>query len=506
MSLTKATNSMIKGAFYNVLDYGAVPDLSIDSTASIQAAIDAATATGGTVFIPHGYYKVSSTLNVGLPFYNNNDVSFIVERTAPISDASDVSNQNTSNKTANTALSKIDLVGEAGTYIVADFTASVKTPVIAYNLDNDSFDNTGAIRNLSVISVNSVSSGKYDPTAVIVSNNLVGVYAGRGCSVSEKLMFAGLDVGFLSQRAYWTTHRNMKAYHCGQGFNISAHNQALAQDLNAHTCGTGYKYDGQNGSLKSFGTENCDIDCWILSADCCDIGPAYLEDVRTSGGSGNQSMRLGYSTGNTQITHTKFISILILNVLGTAKKGWRLWSVADSVLETCRAYGSGYDIDTVSYGSTSSCDFIVDDDKWSNDAILKGEWTPVIADSDANQFTADTVVGHWTKVGNQVTAIFTISWTSIGSATSSGLVISGLPFAVADITGLRQSASLGYVSGVDTVSGTKEVTAFALYSGTPVGKILSFFHIDDNANATAIAANTCSATGEISGTITYIST
>lgn len=46
---------------FNVKDYGAVGDDGIDDTEALQAAIDAAAAAGGgTVYIPDGYYKVST--------------------------------------------------------------------------------------------------------------------------------------------------------------------------------------------------------------------------------------------------------------------------------------------------------------------------------------------------------------------------------------------------------------------------------------------------------------
>lgn len=61
MSLTKATYSMISGAFYNVLDYGADRTGVTDSRAACQVAIDAAQSTGGTVYFPEGTYLIEPT-------------------------------------------------------------------------------------------------------------------------------------------------------------------------------------------------------------------------------------------------------------------------------------------------------------------------------------------------------------------------------------------------------------------------------------------------------------
>lgn len=75
MGLTKVSFAMIEGAFVNVLDFGADPTGSADSTAAIQAAIDSlpgldepmvlvGNAPGGTVFIPAGEYKITAPLIV----------------------------------------------------------------------------------------------------------------------------------------------------------------------------------------------------------------------------------------------------------------------------------------------------------------------------------------------------------------------------------------------------------------------------------------------------------
>lgn len=76
MALTKATFSMINGAFANVKDFGATGDGTTDDTAAIQAAINYAqnnisppglttASTGpGTVYFPAGAYKVTDQLLV----------------------------------------------------------------------------------------------------------------------------------------------------------------------------------------------------------------------------------------------------------------------------------------------------------------------------------------------------------------------------------------------------------------------------------------------------------
>lgn len=63
MALTKVTFSMIEGAPFNVLDYGADPTGVADST---QAIIDALTAGGSNcaIYLPTGTYKVTSQILV----------------------------------------------------------------------------------------------------------------------------------------------------------------------------------------------------------------------------------------------------------------------------------------------------------------------------------------------------------------------------------------------------------------------------------------------------------
>ena len=60
MALTKVSYSMIEGASYNVLDFGADPT----GVASSVTAFNAAVANGGTVYVPTGTYKLDSKVTL----------------------------------------------------------------------------------------------------------------------------------------------------------------------------------------------------------------------------------------------------------------------------------------------------------------------------------------------------------------------------------------------------------------------------------------------------------
>lgn len=60
MSLTKATYSMISGAPLNILDFGADPTGVTDSAAAIQSAIDAASTSSKSVYIPDGTFLLDA--------------------------------------------------------------------------------------------------------------------------------------------------------------------------------------------------------------------------------------------------------------------------------------------------------------------------------------------------------------------------------------------------------------------------------------------------------------
>lgn len=86
MSLTKVTYSMINGASFNVLDYGADRSGISDSTAAIQAAYDAIPSSGGSIYFPSGTYILSDTITItknNVCLYGDSDATIFTPATFP---------------------------------------------------------------------------------------------------------------------------------------------------------------------------------------------------------------------------------------------------------------------------------------------------------------------------------------------------------------------------------------------------------------------------------------
>lgn len=147
MSITKVTYSMISGAEFNVLDYGADNTGVSDSTSAIQAAIDA--AHGSTVYLPSGIYKTTSSINLhpsvtfmgeGRSFpvsaYDptqqytgtvinkmHNDHGIVVVGDSPYSESAGIYNISVISQKATYATGDGFQIDSVGSYIIQDCTA-----------------------------------------------------------------------------------------------------------------------------------------------------------------------------------------------------------------------------------------------------------------------------------------------------------------------------------------------------------------------------------------------
>jgi len=138
-------------------------------------------------------------------------------------------------------------------------------------------------------------------------------------------------------------------------------------------------------------------------------------------------------------------------------------------------------------------------DKYVNfdDLTETGTFTPRIGDG-TNNYTTTISDGYYTRVGKQVTVYLRLDWTSIGSAASTALYIDDLPYVSHNSATYRAAASFSYIAGVDN-GGGNQILGHLNYNADRI----NFYYVNDNAAATAILADTSSATGNIQLTISY---
>ena len=195
----------------------------------------------------------------------------------------------------------------------------------------------------------------------------------------------------------------------------------------------------------------------------------------------------GYSaSGATGTTSTNLVFSTSPSITTPTLVGDATLSTGNLVVGT-----SGKGIDFSATPGTGTSELLAD--------YEEGAWTPAVLDSEGHNFTAGTAIGRYVKVGSQVTASCTFTWSSIGSANASPMILAGLPYAGSTATSLSQGAAPAYLSGFDTVLGTKQIT-FNLASGSA---FMSVVQTNDNADITYMPANSSSATGRVSLTITY---
>lgn len=118
-------------------------------------------------------------------------------------------------------------------------------------------------------------------------------------------------------------------------------------------------------------------------------------------------------------------------------------------------------------------------------------FTPTLGDG-TNNFTLSVATGAFTKYGRVIHFGLQCTWSSIGSAGAAQLrALLPIPY-----TAMRSGAfSFCQVDGVDTVGGANDIYGFVSATTATV-----FFRTgSDNANSVALAANSCSPTGQING-------
>lgn len=162
MSLTKVSYSMIQGAEFNVLDYGADSTGATDTSTAIQAAFDAAAAAGGgTVYLPSGTYLCNTPLVLQYG---------------------------------------VNLIGEsrANTKILKDSTTTKAVTVYAPALIPDIYAPSTLPNNINAILVLTGTPGPGRYTGTISDITFEGTYAIAGNYESQKVQLGIVSVGSVS--------------------------------------------------------------------------------------------------------------------------------------------------------------------------------------------------------------------------------------------------------------------------------------------------------------------
>src|SRR5262245_31782546 len=133
-----------------------------------------------------------------------------------------------------------------------------------------------------------------------------------------------------------------------------------------------------------------------------------------------------------------------------------------------------------------------------NGKQVVGVWSPTLGDG-TNNYTLTTASGLYVKLGVLVFVTVDLTWTSIGSAGAGQLRISGLPFVAANVSGNVPGFVFANYSGLDTTAAENTILA----SGSPNSATILFRRVSDNASSVALAANSSSGTGAISGSTVY---
>ncbi len=339
----------------SVKDFGAAGDGVTDDTAAIQAAINYALTVAATIYVPTGYYKITGTLNIGLPEFTN--FGFITSRTDVISGATYTANQIPGNITSNNTLPAINIVFDNGAYLVAFWTPATLAPVLSYNMSRQA--PRGSLIHPRIISQAMMSGGVYVSNNVAIPqvNNLIGIYAGASCAVIEDAVVAGCGYGIVTANAYW--QKIQAAYFAWAGYdclNVATGNACDINDIVMWNSGRGIVFDGDVASVKSFHCEEVAQELTVFAADASEFGPAYLEDVSATSGAGTFAVTLGTTANTLKITACMFNGVRVSSAR-PSKQAWRIYGANGLSLNGCREYSYGVVLDTSSGGTINGGDF-----------------------------------------------------------------------------------------------------------------------------------------------------
>ena len=503
MSLTKVTNSMISGAPINVLDYGASPSASAAAnTTAINAAMAYAYTVGKPVYLPAGNYNIGATINMVAPMYGDSQWTSVLFPTF-VGTAVDVYGYNAgvshlnnyakdfgvnySNVTANASCIALRLMYTSS--VTNDQLTGVKFENI--RLTNPGYgirwDGETGKGNLYMVEFNQI---------YIDSPVYTGVYLSAP-SATLDVVLRGINVDCKNP----ATTATSKGYYLYQITNLLV-DSCLASSVVSSSGGEVATFASCHGlTITNFQLEDTKMNgVGIYGAS--PIQFLTCEDVRFDISNQTPAVNSGGSSYAVYFdNNARNVVALGMRIAGpTLTSGTLGYIGANNTSDL--TYFSLID-QTI---SRASCGFALPNStKIGPVAIKSGTWVPILTtDGVVGNLTVAYThqIGNYTKVGNVVTATFSITTSTFTHTTSTGLLlISGLPYAALTVGYLNGTGSLVF-QGI-TKAGYSSIVPISAPSGTSL-----YFQASGSALAAAyVSLASDMPTGGtviLQGTITYL--
>jgi hypothetical protein len=414
MSLTKVSYSMVSGAPFNVLDFGAVGNGTTDDTAAIQAAINAAYANGGgQVYFPARTYKITSTLTL------KSNIRYQGEGTASFYPSSPATQKGATLLWAGNSASTIYMVECYNTWAViwdsisflGDWTYGSSSELRAINIATNEATKIDANSQRNYISNFSIQKCKY------------GVSFGGGFSqtagnvdgwIVEKFIIDVCDTGIYLNciNIAYSEIRNGLCSTTGPGVFVNYSNWlkidslALSGQLPS-TTNTGLITLTQNAGTVTISNSQAEVPGFVGYFFVIFVDGIKYTPTTFIGNSVDLAIKALYAQKSLTFIGNQIFTYVYLDT----QAGSNVVSINDYVTAVGGAFQSGSVKNNISitYG---------DGDGTFTPTILKGS-TPI---------TATTAVGSWVRKGQTVYIEVYVQVTGSTSSASGSYVIGNLPF------------------------------------------------------------------------------
>ena len=471
MSLTKASYSMITGAFVNVLDYGADSTGVVDSTTAIQDAVDFAAPIGRTVFIPAGTYKIGA---ITLP-QQHGGIEIVGEAYDSMYNLENSIYRGTVLVSTLTTGNIISCDG--GVYYsnrgIRIRRLNIKSQTTGYAIYLNGAPEGTLIEDCCIYSGSASAGngiglvncwGHVVINRCLVTNKTVSGFNSKGLYLYNDIKAGGVNIqnsafsgfyqnAYVGDRVYQASFRNVGLETGVFGFWIEGADSTVLLD----TCHFEFNIDRSISLMKSqsFVAQNCSF---YRNAETASTIKA---EIYISGGGSDYN-------GTTQIQNCQFMgigtdvtSVYAVNTAFLAAIDISNNKFVGFGTNTKGIYVSGSDLQKVQAVNNAFFSVTTPYDPSTLNSYQEGTWA--LADNSGASLTFTSISANYTKIGRIVTAVTTFTFPS----TASGLAATiNLPFAASKISVGSCTSSSGSPVSLKILSDGSNLAAFYSAAGS----------------------------------------